>query len=72
MRNGIKCTHLATSYSVEIPLNYKEMQLALDKTDIDASWNMMCEMEMERTGIEIIDQMELEFIVVEGTERPLH
>jgi len=72
MKNGIKCTHLATGYPVDIPLNYKEMQLALDKTDIEKSWDLMCEIVEARTGIEIIGQLELMTILVEGAERPLH
>jgi hypothetical protein len=72
MKNGIKCTHLATSYPVEIPLNYKEMQLAIDKTDPDGSWNTMCDLVMERTGTEIIGQMELDNIVINSQEFPLH
>lgn len=73
MKNGIKCTHLATSYPVEIPLNYKEMQLALDNSDtMNQSWDILCDAVMERTGIEIQDQMELEEIIINGKVRPLH
>jgi len=73
MINGIKCVHLATSYPVEIPLNYKEMQLAMDNGDnCNSSWDIMCDMVKERTGIEIQDQLELQTIIVGGKERPLH
>ena len=72
MKNGIKCTHIATSYPVEIPLTHIEMQLATDKKDPDTSWNLMCKVVMKRTGIEIIDQMELDNIVINGKEFPLH
>ena len=73
MKNGIKCTHLATGYPVEIPLNYKEMQLATDKSDMsNDSWDIMCDAVLERTGIEIIGQMELDQIVINGIDKPLH
>jgi hypothetical protein len=73
MRNGLKCTHLATGYPVDIPLNYKEMQLAMDKSDKqNDSWEIMCALVLDRCGIEIIDQMELDQIVIEGSPRPLH
>jgi len=73
MINGLKCTHLATGYPVDIPLNYKEMQLAMDKSDRqNDSWDLMCALVLDRCGVEIIDQMELEKIVINGLERPLH
>ena len=53
MINGLIGTHLATNESVEIPMNYKEMQLALDDTNtIGESWFMMTDMVFDRTGIE--------------------
>jgi hypothetical protein len=49
------------------------MQLAMDKSDRqNDSWDLMCALVLDRCGIEIIGQMELDQIVVEGTPRPLH
>lgn len=73
MINGIKCTHIATDIAVEIPLNYKEMQLAMDKSiKQNESWHIMCDAVFDRTGFEIIGHMELNAIVINGIERPLH
>ena len=61
MKNGLKCTHLATGYPVDIPLNYKEMQLAMDKSDKqNDSWEIMCALVLDRCGI---DHIESEFSI---------
>jgi hypothetical protein len=74
MKNGITLTHLATSYPIELPLNGKEMQLAMDKNPatIDKSWSLMCESVYSREGIMIEGNYELETLVVNGSPRPLH
>ena len=72
MVNGIKLTHIATGYPEEINLNTKEMQLALDNTNINKSWEMLCTSVYVRLGIGIEGNYELESIVVNGKERPLH
>ena len=72
MINGLRGTHLATGLPVVIPMNYKEMQLALDTTNINASWDLMCEAVLARTGTEIIGQIEIDYIVVDGVKRTTH
>lgn len=74
MKNGIIGTHLATGYPVELTLNYKEMQLAMDKNaeTINKSWEMMNDAVLERTGTEIIGQIEIEHIVVDGVKKVFH
>ena len=73
MVNGIKLTHIATGYPEEIALNYKEMQLALDKSDnINKSQDMLLDCIYERLGIYIEGNYELETLVLNGKERPLH
>jgi hypothetical protein len=74
MKNGLKLTHLATSYEIEVPLNGKEMQLASDKNGatIDKSWELMCASVYSREGIQIEGNYELNQIVVNGISRDLH
>ena len=71
MKNGIKIQDFNGVVS-EIPLNSKEMQLALDKSNVDASWSLMCDSVMYRIGIDIIGNYNLVSILVNGNERPLH
>tara|TARA_B100001248_G_scaffold138130_1_gene103768 strand:- start:535 stop:750 length:216 start_codon:yes stop_codon:yes gene_type:complete len=71
MKNGIKIQDFNGVVS-EIPLNSKEMQLALDKSNIDASWSLMCDSVRYRIGIDIIGNYNLISILVNGNERPLH
>lgn len=71
MKNGIKIQDFNGVVS-EIPLNSKEMQLALDKSNIDASWSLMCDSVRYRIGIDIIGNYNLVSILVNGNERPLH
>ena len=72
MVNGIKLTHIATGYPEDIPLNSKEMQLAMDKTNINKSWEMVVASVYERLGIWIEGNYELEKLVINGKEQPLH
>ena len=71
MKNGIKIQDFNGVVS-EIPLNSKEMQLALDKSNVDASWSLMCDSVRSRIGIDIIGNYNLISILVNGNERPLH
>jgi len=72
--NGLIGTHLATGYPVTIHLNYKEMQLVMDKNaeTINKSWEMMNDAVLERTGTEIIGQIEIDYIVVDGVKKVFH
>jgi len=62
----LRMTHLATSQPVEVELTDAEMTLS--KAIDDASWEIMCNSIEQRTGIEIIGQMELDTL----GGRPLH
>lgn len=70
--NGLIGTHLATDTPVTIHLNYKEMQLAMATNKIDTAWEMMNDAVLERTGTEIIGQIEIDYIVVNGVKRTFH
>ena len=72
MENGITLTHLATGYSEQIKLNTLEMRLATDNTNINESWQKLVESVYKRLGIWIEGNYELETIIVNGKERPLH
>jgi hypothetical protein len=73
MVNGITCTHRATGQLVEIPLNYKEMQLALDNSDtLLDSWSLLIDMLKERLDMTLQGNYELETITVNKKTRPLH
>ena len=72
MVNGLKGVHIASGIPVEIPLNSKEMQLAMSKVHENECWDMMCASVLSRGGIEIVDQVEIDFIVIGGVERVFH
>lgn len=72
MINGLKGVHLATGQEVEIPLNSKEMQLAMVKENEDVCWEYMCTSVLSRTGIQINGQIQLDYIYVDGVPREFH
>ena len=73
MKNGIKIQERGGQFNIiDVPLNSKEMQLALDKSNINASWSLMCDSIRFRIGIDIIGNFDLISIFVNGDERPLH
>jgi hypothetical protein len=73
MRQGLIGTHIATDIPVEIPLNGKEMQLAMDKgPKLNESWRAMCFSVLSRTGITIEGAIDIDFIVVDGLRRSFH
>lgn len=74
MKNGIIGTHLATGMPVELTLNYKEMQLAMDKNaeTINKSWDLLNDAVLERTGNEIIGELDIYYIVVDGVKKVFH
>ena len=74
IKQGIVLHHIATSIVEHVALNGKEMQLAVDKSDINASWDLMCESIRSRIGLDIQDgNWELERIIMpSGEQRPLH
>jgi hypothetical protein len=72
MKNGIKITHIATGYLQEVKLSTSEMRLATDNTNINESWQMLVERVYARLGIWIEGNYELETIIINGQERPMH
>ena len=73
MKNGIVIQQRGGDFRlIDIPLNSKEMQLALDKSNVDASWSLMCDSVRYRLGIDIIGNYDLVSIIVNGDKRPLH
>lgn len=68
--NGLLGVHLATSQEVEIPLSAREMQLV--HAGGNHQWNVMCESVKARTGIEIINQIQLNYLVVNGNKSVFH
>ena len=73
MKNGIVIQQRGGDFRlIDIPLNSKEMQLALDRSDIDARWSLMCDSINYRLGIDIIGNYDLVSIIVNGDKRPLH
>lgn len=71
--NGIGLYHIATGIIEEIALNTKEMQLALDKTNENDSWALMCDSVEHRTGTAIMDgNWELEYLILGGEKKVLH
>ena len=73
MKNGIKIQERGGQFNIiDVPLNSKEMQLALDKSNPDASWSLMCDSINYRIGIDIIGNYDLISLILKGDERPLH
>ena len=74
MINGIRIQKKGGDFGfIDIPLNSKEMQLAMDKSNMqNASWSLMCDSVNSRIGITIIGNFNLVDIVVNGDVRPLH
>ena len=49
------------------------MQLGLYKSvDGEEKWDTVCDMVLERTGITIIGEMEIDYMVVEGIQHVFH
>ena len=73
MDNGIKGIHLSTNQPVEIELTTQEMELGLFKSVTgEEKWDAMCALVLERTGIEIIGQIQIDYMVVDGIQRVFH
>ena len=73
MKNGIVIQQRGGDFRlIDIPLNSKEMQLALDKSNIDASWSLMCDSVRYRLGIDIIGNYDLKYNFINGVKMPLH
>ena len=72
MVNGLRGVHIASNIPVDIPLNSKEMQLAMSKVHENECWDMMCASVLSRGGEDIIGQIEIDFIVIGEVERVFH
>ena len=73
MINGLKLTHLATDIRTEIPLNIKETQLTMDRSEnLNESWSLMCDSVLDRTGIQIQGNYEIDEIVINGISKDFH
>ena len=73
--NGLICSKVDSSSEKDIiiPLNSKEMQLAMDNSEyINESWALMCDSVYQRLGIEIIGKLNIKFIVVNGLAKVFH
>ena len=73
--NGLICSKVDSSSEndIIIPLNSKEMQLAMDNSEyINESWALMCDSVYQRLGIEIIGKLNINYIVVNGLAKVFH
>ena len=73
MINGLKGVHIASGIPVEIPLNSKEMQLAMDKGPMqNESWNLMNASVVSRGEMNIIGDIDIDFMVIGGVSKVFH
>mgnify|MGYP001453449533 FL=1 len=73
MVNGLKGVHIASGIPVEIPLNSKEMQLAMDKGPMqNESWNLMNASVVSRGEMNIIGDIDIDFMVIGGVSKVFH
>jgi len=73
MTQGITLTHIATGITTDMPLNGKEIQLAIDNTEtLNKSWRLMCESVYSREGIWIEGNYEVDTIVISGVAKLFH
>ena len=55
-----------------IPLNSKEMQLALDNINPNKSWDLMCESLISRGWDDPRGNMHIDFIRINRLDKPFH
>lgn len=71
--NGLKGVHIASNIPVEIPLNSKEMQLAMDNGPLqNDSWEMLNASVVSRGEMNIIGDIDIESIVIGGVAKIFH
>ena len=71
--NGLKGTHIATGTPVEVDLSKKELLLIESTTgNINDNWTNAMQLLYVRTGIEIIGQVDIERIIINGVDRRFH
>lgn len=72
-KNMISGTHIATGYPIDIQLTMQEMILACaEYGDINSAWESMCKLVYRRTGIGIINEIDIEYITVRGKRKKFH
>ena len=65
--------HIASNIPVEIPLNSKEMQLAMDNGPLqNDSWEMLNASVVSRGEMNIIGDIDIESIVIGGVAKVFH
>ena len=73
MINGLKGVHIASNIPVEIPLNSKEMQLAMDNGPLqNDSWEMLNASVVSRGEMNIIGDIDIESLVIGGVAKVFH
>ena len=73
MAYSLKGTHIATGQPVEVELGKREVLLITAiGGDINGNWEKAMDLISVRTGIEIIGQVDLETITIDGVEKPFH
>ena len=74
MVNGLIGVHIATDIPVDIPLNTKQMQLAMDANPMtmNKSWDMVCDICVANGFIDPRGNMDIDFIVVNGVKKRFH
>ena len=74
MVNGLIGTHIATDIPVDIPLNTKQMQLAMDANPntMNKSWDMVCDICVANGFIDPRGNIDIDFIVVNGVKKRFH
>ena len=71
--NGLKGVHIASNIPVEIPLNSKEMQLAMDNGPLqNDSWEMLNASVVSRGEMNIIGDIDIEEMVIGGVAKVFH
>ena len=71
--NGLKGVHIASNIAVEIPLNSKEMQLAMDNGPLqNESWELLNASVVSRGEMNIIGDIDIESIVIGGVAKIFH
>ena len=71
--NSLKGTHIATGQPVEVMLSRREVLLiTAPYGDINDNWEKAMDLISVRSGIEIIGQVDLETITINGVEKPFH
>jgi len=73
MVNGLIGTHIATGIPVEVDLSKKELMLIDSPTgNINDNWEKAMHLLYKRTGVEIINQVDIEKIILNGVVKMFH